>query len=81
MKAQLNFDLDEKDDAMAHLRCIKSLDMALVLWELFYNTRKSIESELDNKPDADIYEGIDLLYKRFHDLLDEYNIITDELVE
>jgi len=31
MLAELKFDLDQPDDAMAHLRCIKSRDMALAI--------------------------------------------------
>jgi hypothetical protein len=39
MKARLTFDLSDPDDAMAHRRCIHSEGMALVLWELIYNSR------------------------------------------
>jgi len=31
MLAELKFDLDQPDDAMAHLRCIKARDMALAI--------------------------------------------------
>jgi len=34
MKAKLEFDLDDFDDKMAHNRCVKATDMALVLWEI-----------------------------------------------
>ncbi len=34
MKAKLEFDLEELDDVMAHLRCVKSLDMALALFNI-----------------------------------------------
>jgi hypothetical protein len=36
-KATLTFDLDDFDDRLEHLRCVKSLDMALVIWELATN--------------------------------------------
>jgi hypothetical protein len=39
MKARLTFDLSDPDDAMVHRRCIHSEGMALVLWELIYNSR------------------------------------------
>ena len=39
MKAILEFDLDDKEDRMAHLRCIKSLDMALLIFHFQYNNR------------------------------------------
>ena len=34
MKAKLTFDLNDPDDRLEHERCVKSLDIALVLWEL-----------------------------------------------
>lgn len=43
MKAILEFDLDDYDDKMNHLRCIKSLNMAIVLFELMYNTDKNFK--------------------------------------
>lgn len=35
--ATLTFDLSDFDDRMEHLRCVKSTDMALVLWKLSSN--------------------------------------------
>ena len=56
MKAQLNFDLDDFDDRIAHERCSKALDMALVLWELQYNTRKSLTNGYDE--DDGFHRGV-----------------------
>lgn len=38
MKATLTFNLDDPDDRMAHLRCVKSLDMAIALFEIKNNS-------------------------------------------
>ena len=47
MKATLSFDLDDYDDRIAHMRAVKSLDMALALYDI--NERfRSIEN--DNGP-------------------------------
>ena len=35
--ATLTFDLSDSDERMEHLRCVKSTDMALVLWQLSSN--------------------------------------------
>ena len=43
MKAILEFYLDDYDDKMNHLRCVKSLNMAIVLFELMYNTDKNFK--------------------------------------
>jgi hypothetical protein len=40
MKAILEFDLDDHDDKMAHLRCVKSLDLALFIWDILYQKKK-----------------------------------------
>ena len=34
MKATLEFNLADPADKMAHFRCVKSLDMALAIWDL-----------------------------------------------
>ena len=74
MKAVLEFDLNEPDDVTAHKRCVKSLDMALVLWELVYNTRR----ELESAPETTDY--IELIYEKISDLCDEHHICIDELI-
>lgn len=79
MKATLEFDLDDFDDRMAHLRCTKSLDMAMVLWELVHNTRKSIMYGLEGK-DLKDWEAVNLVFDRIHDILGEHNVVVDEYI-
>ena len=43
MKAKLIFNLDDPDDRMAHKRHVKSLDMALALWDIHYEVFKKAE--------------------------------------
>ena len=85
MKAILEFNFDEADDRMEHKRCVKALDMALVLWEFYHNSRKSLEYKVDDKIKKDNtfnpYDTIDLIYEHFGELLDEYDINIDYLVE
>lgn len=78
-KATLEFDLNDSDDQMAHLRAVKSLDMALALWEIIYNTKKKIESEIEeNKLDG--YDTLDKVYEKIWESLDDHGIKIDELV-
>ena len=79
MKATFVFDLDDEDDNMAHLRCVKAVHMALVLWEFNYNAVKTAEQEIAEKG-LDGYQTLDYLMQRFRDLLDEHGILIDELV-
>jgi len=39
MKATLEFDLNDPEQAKEHLRCIKSSDMACALFRLIYNNK------------------------------------------
>ena len=75
------------DDKIAHLRAIKSLDLSLALWELTSNSRKSIESKVENLSDTysqeyidGYYEGVNKVFERIYELLDENNISIDELI-
>ena len=34
MKATLEFNLDNPDDKIDHMRCIKATDMSLMLWDI-----------------------------------------------
>lgn len=40
MKAVLEFDLDNVDDKIAHLKAIKSSDMASCLFEIYHNAKR-----------------------------------------
>jgi hypothetical protein len=75
MQAKLIFDLDNPDDRMAHLRCVKSLDMALVIWEFLRNSRKKLE----DREFKDGYEAIEATYEEFYNLLEEHGINIDKL--
>lgn len=79
MKATLNFDLEDLDDKMAHQRCVKATDMALVLWELSYNFRKKFEAEIEKENHTD-YEIVEMFYKGFYELMEEHGIILDDLI-
>jgi hypothetical protein len=78
-KATLEFDLNEPDDVMAHLRAVKSLDMAIALWDIVHNTKKGIEWSLEGK-EVDKYETLELVFEKIFEILNEHNINTDELI-
>lgn len=79
MKAVLKFNLKDNDSREEFLRCVKATDLALVLWDLYYNTRKGIEEEIDSeKLTAD--GVLEKLYDKLRELMDEHGIIIDELI-
>ena len=78
-KAILEFDLNDPDDIMAHLRAVKSLDITLVLWEMAYNTKKSIHNQIEfDKLDA--YDAVNKVFEKFHEEMNDRGINLDELI-
>ena len=78
-KAILEYDLNDPDDTMAHLRAVKSLDMALVLWEMAYNTKKGIEYEIEFK-ELSTYDAVDRIFSKLWEEMNERGINLDDLV-
>jgi hypothetical protein len=77
--ATLNFDLNDPDDNMAFMRCAKSTDMALALWEFANNTKKSFQRDLDESDDKS-YELLDKVYERFWEIMNDRGIRLDDLI-
>lgn len=80
MKAKLTFDLDNLDDVVAHNRCVKSLDMASVLFQIAANLRKQCEHTCENMTNSDQFDGVELVFSEIDKLLEEYNIDIDDLI-
>ena len=81
MKAVMEFDLDDRDDKYRFIRCNKSLEMAIVIFEFLYNTHKRVERELDADEDIGRYATLELVYTKFRELLEERHIDIDDLIE
>ena len=83
--ATLQFDLDNFEDRMAHLRCVKATDMANFL-SSFYNIRKGLENDLESEEDNLVgrpytsYEVLDLVFRRLHTEMEEKGINIEELI-
>ena len=69
-EAILKYDLNDTDDAMAHMRAVKSLDMALALWDITHNTKKGLEWSMEGK-ELDKYEVLDIVYEKIYEILEE----------
>jgi hypothetical protein len=78
-EAILKFDLNDPDDVMAHKRAVKSLDMAMALWEITHNTKKGLEWSLEGK-DLDKYDALELVFEKIYEILNDNNINCDELI-
>jgi hypothetical protein len=78
-EAILKYDLNDSDDCMAHKRAVKSLDMALALWDITHNTKKGLEWTMEGK-EIDKYEALEMVYEKIYEILDEHNIKLDDLI-
>lgn len=76
MKARLIFDLTEPDDIKAHQRCLKSVDMALALWDI--NSR--INRIWDESEDAKMIDS-DLVFKALEEIMEKYSLNLNELID
>jgi hypothetical protein len=78
-KATLEYNLSDIDDMYAHKRAVKSLDLALALWEITHNTKKGLEWSMEGK-EIDKYDALELVFEKIYEILNEHNINTDELI-
>ena len=82
MKATLSYNLNDPDDRMAHMRAVKSMDMASALFDITRNLRKKIQNryeDIDNTHN-DVFDGIDAVFDEIYDILEDNNIDIDELI-
>jgi len=83
-KATLTFDLADFDDRVEHLRCTKATAMALFIWNLVHNSKKSVKYDVESRQmrdnEFDAYDAVDLVFDRIHDLLNEEGINIDDLI-
>jgi hypothetical protein len=80
MKAILKFNLEFPDERKAHLRCVKSTDMAIILFEILRNMRKTISNN-NSQASEDYMEGVEDVLVQIHELCEYHGINIDELID
>jgi len=75
MKAKLTFNLEDPDDAMAHLRCVKATDMALAMWTFTGKLRRLVDTSEDGK-----YLDEKYVWEAWQEALSEHDISIDNLI-
>ena len=79
MKGILEFDLDERFDVEAHKRAVKSLDLAMVL----YDMDQYLRSQTKYAPDSmsqEVYDALQETRDKLHEIMSERSIDLDELI-
>jgi dTDP-D-glucose 4,6-dehydratase len=80
MKAIFEFDMNDPDDIMAHLRCTKSIDMAVVLWDILLNSKKGFQYNIEADKYKTQYDLLDAIYEMMHEQMRVRNIDIEELI-
>ena len=83
MIAKLEFQLDDFDDRQAHLRCVKALDMAIVLSNLADIKKEffwQFTDNLPNKATEEVELAVELLFNRIYRSMEDRGIDIDELI-
>ena len=80
MKAILEFDLNDADERMNHLRCVKAFDMALALFNIIYNEKRLVERNVEDEVLTTCNEVIDYIFARIADEMDNRGIVIDDLI-
>jgi hypothetical protein len=81
MEAILKFNLDEHDDEQAHLRCVKALDMALILWNMDQYLRSKMKyGNKDSMLSDDAYKALEDAREELREFMSSRGINLDELI-
>ena len=82
MKAKLTFDLDNPDDVTKHLRAVKSLDLAIAIFDII-QLKKKLERRFENQDNTnnDVFDGIEEYSREIGNILDEHSIDINELLD
>lgn len=78
-KANLTFDLDDRDDRIEFERMMKARDMAMVLWEIDMNGYRKFTKYNDRQEGA-YQEGIEEVFEYFRALLSHHDIDIEQLI-
>lgn len=79
-KVKVIFDLNDPDDIMVHRRFMQSTDLALAMWSFKNSLWRKLKHVPDDMPDEE-YKAIQSIQKEFFEVLEEYNLNLDNLVE
>jgi len=79
MKAILEFDLSDQEGRMEHMRCIKALKMAIVLWDMDQYLRSQTKYAPDSMS-SEVYGALQEVRDKLHETMSENSIDLDELI-
>lgn len=79
-KATLEFDLNDHDDIKSHLRAVKSIDLALSLWDIDGYLRGQIKHAPDSMT-KEVYGTLQDIRDKLYEIMSKHSIDLDELID
>lgn len=80
MKGILEFNLDDQEDEVAYMRCVKAKDLALALWDmdqcLRFRTKYATDSIL-----PEVFTCLVDIRDKLHEIMSDHSIDLDELLK
>ena len=76
---KLEYNLNDQDDQVAHLRAVKSLDLAMALWDMDGYLR----SETKYAPDSinpEVYDTLLGVRDKLHEIMSKHSINLGDLI-
>lgn len=80
MTAELKFDLNDPDDIVSHMRCVKALDLMIMLWDVEQELRRLTKYAPDSMS-QETYDQLEKLREWFYETLNERDISIDNLLK
>jgi hypothetical protein len=80
-RATLSYNISDPDDNQDFKRAVKSLDMAMALWDIL-QLKKKLEYRFEdqNNTNNDVFDGLEAMAEGIGNILDQHGIIIDELL-
>ncbi len=78
--AKLEFNLDDHDDRVSHLRAVKSTHLASALWDMDQYLRSETKYAPDSTP-PEAYDALLGARDKLHEIMSDYSIDLDELLK
>jgi hypothetical protein len=79
MKARLEFNLDDQDDEVAYMRCVKATKLALTLWDIDGYLRGKTKHAPDSMP-PEVYDALQETRDELYRIMSKHSIDLDELM-
>jgi len=80
MKAVLEFNLDDPEDKMSHLRCVKATEMMITLWEMDQHLR-SITKYASDSMSQETYDELVKVREMLREIMGDNGITFEGLIE